>query len=187
MIAVLAANSSRLDALITTASCKPKPPEMEAICEMKRSLCVDLKSGVSMLIDNRLSSGAVTSIVPMTANIAQRVVLRSGRRMVGLNWLMLSNPEKASQAAENPTRRLFVGISAPGERLVIARRHWLGDKSATEKAITSRSTTKAVTAIKSAAVALSRMPMTFKTARANRPVQAKITMWSSRECSTLAI
>ena len=39
----------------------------------------------------------------MTAAIAQRVVRRNGRRMAGLSWLMLSRPEKASQAEEKPT------------------------------------------------------------------------------------
>ena len=46
----------------------------------------------------------MTIMVTMTAAMAHRVVRRSGKRMAGLSWLILSRPEKASQAAANPTR-----------------------------------------------------------------------------------
>ncbi len=54
-------------------------------------------------MDSAVRTGAVMTMVTITAVMAQRVVRRRGNFMVGLNWLMLSRPENASQAEENPT------------------------------------------------------------------------------------
>ena len=85
MIAVLAAKSSNVEALMTTASLRPSPPETMATSEMKRSLWVALNSADNRWIDNRVNNGEVNSVVTITANIAQRAVRRSGKRMFGVN------------------------------------------------------------------------------------------------------
>jgi hypothetical protein len=59
-----------------------------------------------MVIDSTESNGDVIIVVIMTASIARLVVRRIGNRMTGLSWLMLSNPEKASQAPAKPISRL---------------------------------------------------------------------------------
>jgi len=75
----------------------------------------------------RLTWGEVITIVTITAAIAQRVVRRSGKRMVGLNWLMLSSPENASHAEAKPDQQLIrmrcFGDAEPGDDGL--PRYWL--------------------------------------------------------------
>src|SRR5919109_1947762 len=115
-MAVLAANKSSVEALKTTANFRPKPPEIMASSDMNRSLCVPLMSDESRLIDRCDNSGDVMTMVAITASIAHRVVRRKGSRIVGLSWLMLSNPEKASQAAPKPINSSCRDMSRPGDK-----------------------------------------------------------------------
>ncbi len=103
MIAVLEANSSKLEAVKTTASLRPRPPTIMPNCDMNLSLSVALKCSGKRPMDRAVRTGAVMTMVTITAVMAQRVVRRRGNFIVGLNWLMLSKPENASQAEENPT------------------------------------------------------------------------------------
>ena len=105
MIAVLEANNSKLDAVRTTASLIPRPPTNMPSSEMKRSLSAAFSCSGSKPIDSAVKIGEVMTMVMMTATMARRVVRRSGNRMAGLSWLMLSNPENASQAEAKPTSR----------------------------------------------------------------------------------
>ena len=114
---------SRDDAVRTTANFRLKPPEIEASSEIKCSLCVALISGESRVMERVVRMGEVTTIVTTTAAMAALVVRRRGKRIVGLSWLMLSRPEKASHAAENPTRTSLSVISLPGERVSRAVHH----------------------------------------------------------------
>ena len=70
---------------------------------MNLSLSVALKCSGKRPIDKAVSTGEVMTMVTITAPMAHRVVRRRGKRIVGLNWLMLSRPENASHAEENPT------------------------------------------------------------------------------------
>jgi len=85
MIAVLEANKSRLDAVSTTASFKPRPPTRMPSSEIKRSLSVALIWSGNKPIDSAVNIGAVTTIVTITVNMARRVVFRSGKRIAGLS------------------------------------------------------------------------------------------------------
>src|SRR4030095_9429799 len=99
IIAVLAANRSSAEALTTTASFKPSPPEIMAMSDMNRSLWVALVWASSILIDSTDSSGDVTIVVTMTAAIAHLVVRRKGKRIAGLGLAALSEPEKRTHPA----------------------------------------------------------------------------------------
>src|SRR3990170_5607997 len=127
MMAVLAANNSKVDALKTTARLRPKPPETKATSEMNRSLWVALISAGSKLIDKSVSGGEVITVVMMTPTIAHLAVRLSGKRMFGLSWLILSKPEKASQAAPKPMSSSRNERLSPGVRLCKACHHCEGE------------------------------------------------------------
>ena len=82
------------------------------------------------------------TIVTITAIIAHRAVRRSGKRMAGLNWLMLSSPENASQAAANPTKILCKDISRAGDSDSTACNQCIEDRLESEQTITTKLTTK---------------------------------------------
>src|SRR5919112_794643 len=127
MIAVLAANNSKVDALSTTATLRPKPPDTKATSEINRSLWVALISAGSKLIDSSVSRGEVITVVVITPIMAHFAVRLSGKRMFGLSWLILSKPENASQAAPNPTRSSLNERVGPGAKLCSACHHWAGE------------------------------------------------------------
>ena len=79
--------------------------------------------------------------------------------MVGVSWLMLSSPENASHAAENPTSSAELEMPSPLLHLLSTVDHCAPCVVKIATTLTTRLTTNDAMAMTSATIALSRMPM----------------------------
>ena len=150
-----------------------------AISEMKRSLWVALNSAVSRWIDNRVSNGDVNSVVTITAYIAHARRPAQGQAHVRTQLADAFQAGERQPGGGEADQQFALRHRRPGERLAHARHHCAGEKCRSEMTLTTRSTANAANAMIRATVALSRMPMTFKSAKATSPAQANTTMWPS--------
>ena len=108
MIPVFDANRSKTDAVLTTASLTGTPPHIAPSSEMKRSVSCSLRVSGRRATENNARKGEVINTVIITKNMPLRAVAWIGLRIAGLSWLILSSPENASHAPENPTKNVRV-------------------------------------------------------------------------------
>ena len=122
-MAVLAANKSKEEAVTTTANFSGTPPEMAASSEMNRSLCVALTSEGRRVMERVVRIGEVKTIVPTMAAMANRVVLRIGKRIVapGNFDILQRKKDEAPCGQKNEKRGAILNVPVEDSRNVINR------------------------------------------------------------------
>jgi hypothetical protein len=181
MMAVFAANSSRLEAVSTTDSFNHPPPNWPPSSEMKRSEFWSLTASGTRLMASKVSTGEVAIIVATTRRMPFCADSLIGNFIAGDSWLMLSRPENASHAPEKPTRKVDSSRSFASARFSRRRGQWKSPSGAMTSATTTttRFTTKAAPAMSNDNAALSRIPTKLTAASRNNARTANGTMWCS--------
>src|SRR2546427_13053172 len=84
------------------------------------------------VVDHKVRRGLVIAIVITTPAMALLATLRRGSRIAGASWAMLSNPEKARNAAAYPVIS-SAGVRGGPER--IAPKRWMIPGGARSRAV----------------------------------------------------
>ena len=167
MIPVFDANRSKTDAVLTTASLTGTPPHIAPSSEMKRSVSCSLRVSGRRATENNARKGEVINTVIITKNMPLRAVAWIGLRIAGLSWLILSSPENASHAPENPTKNVRHDRLSAWRKCRVRASHSGGPSEISVTPMTTISTTSAAAAMTSDRIALSRIPIILTAARNN--------------------